>query len=287
MKSLCIKINNKKILTYLLEKIENTFTDNIYISKKTFKYYDNLILHYTDDNLSKFYNHICDILLDTIIKFYENKKIRELININYFYFSEIEKQKIFESCMDILKSDASQRDDCNKLIYIELLKYVIDNKSIYLDGFVNFRLYKYISVLDSIVDISVNNFIIEREYNEFINLLKVYINSKESSIDLLHLIYINGESILIDENKNIVSVDENILNATYLSDISFSSNDFTLNTLLNILPKKIIIHIIDYEDEFINTLKLIFGNKVYICCDCSICSIYKTLSNHITPKIQK
>jgi len=54
-----------------------------------------------------------------------------------------------------------------------------------------------------------------------------------------------------------------------LSDISFSSNDYTLNSLLTLLPRRIYIHIIDgIEDEFINTLKLIFDNRVCICNDC-------------------
>ena len=99
-------------------------------------------------------------------------------------------------------------------------------------------------------------------------------------MDLIHLIYMHGESILIDDDRNIISVDDNILNATYLSDISFSSNDFTLNTLLCILPMKIIIHVIDEEDEFINTIKLIFGKRVSICSECTICNIYKNLSQH-------
>ena len=247
----------------------------IIFSQKTFKCYENIIIHYTGNNLSQFYNYLCDILLDTILKFYEPNKLKELININYFYFSDFEKQSILNNCNELLNSEFSKREDANQLIYIELLKYVIENKSVYLDGFVNFRLYKYIELLDEIVDLSVNAFIIEREYNEFISLLKLYIDSKESSIDLIHLIYMNNESILIDDEKNIISVDKNILNA------------FTLNTLLSILPQKIIIHIIDKEDEFINTLKLIFGNKVSICNDCSICNVYKTLSNNYLPKITR
>lgn len=285
MNSLCIKTNNIKIQNYLLEELEQNNINEIYLSQKRFKYYDNTIIHYAGDNLSQFYNCICDILLKVILNFYETYKLKELINIHYFYFSDSEKKNILENCKEILKNEISKREDCNQLIYVELLKYVIDNKSIYLDGFVNFRLYKYMSVLDELVDSAVNNYIIEREYNEFIDLLKVYINSKESKFDVLHLIYMNNESILIDDDKNIISVDENILNATYLSDISFSSNDFTLNTLLSLLPKQIIIHIIDCEDEFINTIKLIFGNKVSICKDCSICNTYKTLTNTVSPKI--
>ena len=129
------------------------------------------------------------------------------------------------------------------------------------------------------MDLSVNQYIIEKEYKEFINLLKIYINSTEPKTDILHLIYINGESILLDKEKNIIKIDQNINNAKYLSDITFSSNDIALNTLLSLLPRKIEIHIINNEDEFINTLKLIFENRISICNSCNICKTYKTINN--------
>ena len=83
----------------------------------------------------------------------------------------------------------------------------------------------------------------------------------------------------MDSSRNIISLSDNIFNAKYLSDISFSSNDYALNSLLTLLPKRIELHVIGYEDEFINTLKLIFGNRIFICRDCNICRTYKILTN--------
>ena len=138
----------------------------------------------------------------------------------------------------------------------------------------NFRINDYVKILDNIVDMAVNKYIIEKEYKEFINLLKIYVNTTGTKADIMHLIYTNGESILLDKDKNIVHIDKNISNTKYLSDISFSSNDIALNTLLSILPKKLIIHIIDKEDEFINTLKLIFDDRIEICKACNICKTF-------------
>ena len=67
-----------------------------------------------------------------------------------------------------------------------------------------------------------------------------------------------------------------MFNAKYLSDITFSANDYALNTLLTLVPSKIYIHLIDNNiDEFITTLKLIFENRVIYCNDCTICKMYK------------
>ena len=77
----------------------------------------------------------------------------------------------------------------------------------------------------------------------------------------------------------VINIDKNILQAKYLSDISFSNNDYILNTLLNLLPNKIYIHLVSPLSnlDFLNTLQLIFENRVEHCNDCNICNLYKTI----------
>lgn len=280
MKSICVKTNNIEILDYLLNRISNEDFENLAYSKKQFKIYNNIIIHYQGKENSKFISFLSNIIEEAIIVFYQEKIMKQLINYNYFYFDEYEKNKILENCMGLLDTEEYiEKIEEEQYIKKELKKYLVENKSIILDGFVYFRLKEYFKVLDYIVDSAVNQFVIEREYTEFIDLLKIYVNSKLPSQETIHLIYINGESILLDEQKNIVSVSENIYNAQYLSDITFSSNDFALNTLLSLLPSKIEIHLISEEDEFINTIKLIFEDRVSICTDCNICKTYKMLNS--------
>ena len=276
MKSFCFKTNNTQVLNYLLNRIQEIDFENLIYSQNQFKIYKNITIHYRGNNNNKFYNFLTELIGEVVIEFYEEKILKQLINYNYFYFDEYEKNKILENCMQLIEPEMYN----TKLLDNKNIKeYVKENKAMVLDGFVYFRLKAYLEYLDEVVDSGVNQFIIEKEYREFISLLRVYVESKVPEYNLLHLIYINGESILLDEKRNIVSVSENIYNAKYLSDISFSSNDFALNTLLCLLPKRIEIHLIDDEDEFINTLKLIFEGRVTICKDCDICKTYKILNN--------
>ena len=277
LKSFCIKTNNNKIVNYLLTEFQNAKIDNMYISNLKFKFYNNVIVHYKGKDLNCFYNVFSNVLSSAVLNFYEENLIKHLMNNNYFYFTEIEQEKIISIINEYLSdNDFSEVAIRKSSIEVSCIEYFSNNKSAILDGFVNFRLNEYIKILDYIVDLGVNKFIIDREYSEFIDLLKCYINSKECNSPLVHLIYKSQESTLLDEFKNIITVDESIFNSKYLSDISFSSNDYTLNTLLTLLPKKIYIHLVDnIEDEFINTLKLIFDNRIYICNDCSLCKIYR------------
>ena len=277
MKSFCIKTNNREIINYLLNKFDKIDFANIpYIDRK-FKIYNNFIVHYTGENLEEFYKILGNIITDTIIKFYEIHIIRRILGFNYFYFDEFERNKIEEVCIESLKNNKFKNR--NKTICNKIQKYLKKNKSMILDGFVTFRIKEYIEKIDELVDEGVNKYIVEKEYAEFISLLKMYVNSKEPETEEIHLIYTNGESILLDKNKDIITIANNSFNAKYLSDITFSSNDFALNALLSLLPKKINVHLITKKDEFIDTLCLIFEEKVYMCTDCNICRTYKIINS--------
>ena len=275
MKSFCIKTNNREIIDYLLNKFDKIDFANISYIDRKFKIYMNFIVHYTGEEIENFYKILCNIITETILEFYEINIIRRILSFNYFYFDEIERRKIGEICIESLKNNKLKNR--NKTIYSKVKKYVEKNKSMILDGFVTFRIKEYIEKIDELVDEGVNKYIIEKEYAEFISLLKMYVNSKDPETEEIHLIYTNGESILLDKNKDIITISNNNFNAKYLSDITFSSNDFALNALLSLLPKKINIHLITKKDEFIDTLCLIFENRVVICEDCDICKLYKNM----------
>ena len=277
MKSICIKTNNKTVIDYLLENFENLNMKETYISIKDFKHFSNIIIHYKDINTTTFINSISNILTKSTILFYEDNLITDSIYLNYFYFNKTEIKSIIENTQKLLK----EYDVINTkydLINNSIFKHLLNHHSLYFKSFIDFRLKEYKDLIDKKIDLAVNQFLIDKEYIEFVNILRLYINSESSSSNLehLHLIYKNKDSIIIDDNKNIVSCNDNITKAKYISDITFSSNDLALNTLLNLLPHKITIHLVDgFQDEIIETLKLIFQNKITICEDCDICNMYR------------
>lgn len=298
MVSLSLKTNNQHLINYLISNISKIELENIVFVKRIFSKYTNIILHYLGDTVSIFYDKIAIVLGNCIIDNYEDYIIHNLLSQNYFYFDNEDIRSIKSLCNMILSENFNistnnilinnsaiynLTEDINinnrkKLLYNDMLKYIYNNKAIFLDGLIPFRINSYLNSLDEFVDLAVSQFVVNREYSEFIELLKVYIHSKPPQIDLVHLIYINEESILLDNNKNIIALTRNNLDSQYLSDISFSSNDYALNSLLSLLPRKIILHLVSPNDDFINTLKLIFEDSLSICVDCDICKTYKILN---------
>lgn len=266
MKSLCIKTNNTKSIDYLLSSLENLDISDTYFSCKTFKHYTNIIIHYLGNDLEYFLESISDLLTCLIFDDLECDFLKKITIQNYFYFDSIETSKILNICEEILcDSDEFSFENRYNILFDKFYEYLSYNNKLYLSGFLFFYNKKYFKYLEDTVDLAVNKFIIEREYLEFISLLKIYINSHSSSANLVSLYYDASKPRLFDEDNNIIDVRGDSFDMKYLSDISFSSNDYILNALLTLIPKKIVVHLSDGSiDDFINTLSLIFENRLTI-----------------------
>lgn len=281
MSSLCIKTNNEDILTYLQKEFSDFNMLNVFYSMHEFKSYKNIIIHYKGIDNELFYTKLATIFSYLVIDYFENNIIKTILINNYFYFDNSEFNKILDLCTENI-CDNNEFSFTNRqlLLFNTFYEYIKEHHSIVFSGFVNFRLTQYRKLLEDLVDFSVNEYIIEKEYLEFISLLKIYINTQPPSSQSVHIISLENDTFLLNENIELIDVDKNGLNAKYLSDLSFSTNDYILNTLLNILPQKIYIHLVsDFDNlDFLNTLQLIFENRIELCHNCNICNLYKYMS---------
>ena len=160
MKSLAIKTNNDEIISYIIRRLE-TDIDEIVISTNKFKIYKNIIVHYVGQNERNFLIQFSGVIASAIAIFYENRILNKIINENYCYFEEFEKEIILKICEKIIelqeKSFKYKEEILKGLVYEYFLE---GNKYMILDGFMNFRVKPYLEVLDYVVDTSVTNFVL-------------------------------------------------------------------------------------------------------------------------------
>lgn len=157
MKSVCLKTNNEEAISYILRCLDEV--DDIVVSSNEFKIYKNVIIHNTSENEKNFLISISNIVGEVIENFYEKQILDKIIDENYCYFEEFEKEVILRISEKIIElQEASfkyKREILKGLVY----EYFLDNKVMILDGFINFRLKPYLEVLDYVVDTSVTNFV--------------------------------------------------------------------------------------------------------------------------------
>ena len=157
MKSLCIKTNNSNSIKYLLNELKYLNLENVCFSLREFKHYKNIIIHYTGLDDDMFLQSISRILSILIIDKMEESLLNKIIFHNYFYFDLCERRQILNLCFDINANDLAYIFDMKfNSLFKAFYEFLSENKSLILQGFINFRIHDYFKILDDIVAEAVN-----------------------------------------------------------------------------------------------------------------------------------
>lgn len=153
-----------------------------------------------------------------------------------------------------------------KSIYTKVYNYILNNDYINIEGFVKFRMKDIVKYIADVVDIALEEYLIKKDQDEFISVLKYFIEIQEEKLDLLKVHIKEDNSFLLydkDNNKIDNIDDEEIINMVIKENLNYE--DFLISTLLTLCPKKI--EILDNLNsnssiEIIDTIKSIFGDRV-------------------------
>lgn len=159
MKSVCIKTISEEKIEFLIEQFEK-LPINIYISNYRFKTFDNLIIHYAEkEYIDEFYEIVSIVIKKCIEKFYEEEFIKKTVEKNYFYLSSMERCYINEITKKVLELPDEKIGHKNDILKKLVKDYLLENKKIVLEGFVNFRIKEYKELLERIVEVSVFSYL--------------------------------------------------------------------------------------------------------------------------------
>ena len=213
---------------------------------------------------------IIDTISDIIVEQYENKLISKLINQNYFYLNLPDRRQILKKSLEI----ADGKDEHNLLVKTRLAEYLGTTDRLMLDGFVNFRLKEYQSELADVIDRAVDDFMIEKEYTEFVRLLKYFVEIQPPKYPVVNIVPHDGEYRLYEGGGDDITAlcakefmrEDNGENIT--------SDDILISSLISIAPLNVRIHLIDKinNEEMLSTVNRVFENKVTVCEGCELCS---------------
>lgn len=159
MKSVCIKTVSEEKIDFLIKILEE-LPINIYISNYRFKTFENLIIHYpSKEYIEEFYETVATAIKKCIEYYYEENFLKNILEKNYFYLSSLERNYILEISKKVLELPDEKIGFKNDLLKKLIKEYIKENKSILIEGFVNFRIKDYKELLDRIVEVSVFSYL--------------------------------------------------------------------------------------------------------------------------------
>ncbi|ABO50138.1 conserved hypothetical protein [Desulforamulus reducens MI-1] len=226
-----------------------------------------------------FRHFVADIISDLILNQWEKAIMADVIKENYFFFNEDEKKIIYQYSQDYAKGErvfigCMDRLDRKNLIIKRLVEFLEQSNNLVIDGFIRFRLKDYINEIKEAVDQAVDDFLMEREYREFIQLLKYFVEIQDSKVDVVNvLMNQRGTYKLYDENNEPISSE--FLEGFILDimDNEINYEDLLISALITMAPNKIVFHFgASHKPETtIDTIKHVFEGKVEECPGCKLC----------------
>ncbi|QCX32943.1 putative sporulation protein YtxC [Caloramator sp. E03] len=248
-----------------------------------------------EDYRDMFYLYASNIIYDFICQEYELSLMDKILKERYSYLSGEDLTEIKKRCSSVIMGfgifDAENilttiNRKNNMIKKIE--EFLQESNEIILDGFITFRLKEMNSEIISIIDGVVEEYVLEKEYSEFIKLLKYFVEIQESRYDLINII-INekGEYTIKDENGN--SITKEFFEDFDIDNIKgeINKHDMLISALITCSPKKIIIHGIENAqcEETMETIKSIFLDKITICSGCELCKNLKIPAKTQKPEL--
>lgn len=231
--------------------------------------------------INMFNIYISNILYNVVVEEYCKRDLQSFIADTYFFLKYDEMKDIKEISARSLKDEGLFMDEnlvfcMNKknAILKKIINCIEENKEINIKGFITFRMKELRKDLECIIDKIVENYMVEKEYNEFIKLLKYFVEIQESKIDEVNIIVKgNGEYLIQDEDGNDIleQLFSELSEARYTGTVSVE--DMLISGLITNAPQRVIIHCEENCDnkELVDTIKNVFLDRVAFCSSCKIC----------------
>ncbi|MDO5040417.1 putative sporulation protein YtxC [Clostridium sp.] len=227
---------------------------------------------YSEENFEKIKIYISELLYEMVIKNYKEKELFEFITDTYFFLKQEEILEVETIIMDVFFRRTSIRDETsvyceNKIntIITKIKECLEENNEFNINGFITFRMKELRNYIESIIDKIIEKYMVEKEYKEFIKLLRYFVDIQDSRIDTVNIFINNsGEyTVLNENNSNLFSEFMKELSDCKLG-VDANVEDVIISGLITNAPKKINIYQKKYctNKEFIDTIINVFGNRV-------------------------
>ncbi|MGE5588201.1 MAG: sporulation protein YtxC [Clostridia bacterium] len=233
--------------------------------------------------------YVASALADAIVFDVAKGFVARVVRERYPYFDCSEQEKIVACAAAALAgrgadgdrgvagADRDRLDEARVLVrrrnevLFKVLDYLDTASCLVLDGFVRFRLKWFVEELREAADAAVDDYMIEREYNEFIRLLKYFVDVQEPRIDEVHVVTRPGGLFrLLDSAGKVVDNDYLEGVAPDLVDVEVDYEDLLISALISVSPRKIVLHLGRGEGVG-DTIRRVFEGRVSVCPGCRLC----------------
>lgn len=228
------------------------------------------------DNLTVFYDsfhpYLVSLLTNHVIATCEEKWLSEILKNMFYYEDEVEIKEIVGIARSILEGD---REDIPALqpffartsyIYEAFAKGIDHETTFYYDPFLTFRLKHYGEMLIDCVELAIDEYLLEQEYQNLVENFRYFIRSRENRFDTIYLVH--QEERFVFYNKNFEKITKETkqlyLEEQLLFEEEMDINEMVITPLVSFNPKEVVVYTNEDDVGVIYTIRTIFEERVKI-----------------------
>lgn len=208
-------------------------------------------------------------LVQFIIKTKQTEWCASILQDTFFYEEREERNHILHMAHSILsgkrkgiKNNLSYKE-AEILVTSSLKGWLSDPLSFSFSSYTKFRLRKYRQFLYRLMEMAIDEYKLEQDYQMFIEALRQKVNGRKSRLSALHLLFQN--SFIFYNEKGFRLKQEQLVQ--YIDEDVFSEKDMYIDTnviapLLSIAPEAIHIYTKEQDHNMIVTIQNVFQERV-------------------------
>ncbi|SMB99006.1 putative sporulation protein YtxC [Thermanaeromonas toyohensis ToBE] len=212
-----------------------------------------------------------------IIEIIEKELLEDILYSQYDLEDTEQAQNLCLRAKRILEQGAqglSQGYWRGQPLTLRIKEYLEESSYLNIDGFVQFRLPDYLLELEQAIEEAIDEYIMEKEYDEFVGVLRYFLEIQEPRIEKVHVVLSPGGGFQLYDGKN-KSLEKEYLDGFMvdIGDNDLNYEDLLLSALITLAPRQVVLHGTDKGKAWgtVNTIKNVFGDRVTVCNGCSRC----------------
>lgn len=237
-----------------------------------------------EDIIYIFKHQMAEVLAEHIVTDWEPALILKAVLKSYRKSSPEDRNNLYKKSCDFLRR-CHENESLNMLMNFgrknrithRIMEHIEQNQLLLVEGFINFRMRDYLTEIKFAVEVAAEELKNEKEYNDFVNLLKYFVDTQAPRIKEVNLL-INGNGRFYLWDHKGCKIEEQYVQH-YIDDLlleDLSIDDLLISILISIAPRKIIIHHSSKLDqnESLEIIKNVFADKIMFCSGCKHCCSY-------------
>lgn len=214
---------------------------------------------------------ITEILKKHVIESKEEVWLLDIIQ-NIFLYDDHEVQtQILAMSKSILSGErldlpnVSKLFFCEKIIQDAFMDFLTRDCKFDYESFLTFRLRNYVDKLIDCVEMSIDEYQLEQEYQNLIENFRLYLKRRTPRLNSIHLVIDDNFSIFFyDEYFHLISEDtlEQYLDRDIIFEKGIPIKEMVISPLVSIAPKEIYLYSNDLDAGVVQSVQNIFQERV-------------------------